>query len=121
VIIEQQMDNINTNIIASALGALFVKYKCIYISPKLKNKIKLNPEGDISIFRAQHVGSYAANKAHAKYNFAIAEKVFGSTIPHSSATARGHIADSFMQCLAFVILKPIDESLSWNSAYLQPF
>lgn len=104
IIVENQMDNIRSNIIANALVAIFIESDVKVIDAKYKNKIKTCPDGDISVFRAKYVKTYDANKAHAKFNFDVIEKTFGTSISKTTAAARGHIADSFMQCLAYAIL-----------------
>ena len=40
---------------------------------------------------------------HAKYNFHKIEDIFQSNIPYTKKTDRGHIADSFMQVLGYLI------------------
>ena len=55
-----------------------------------------------------------SNKAHAKYNFALVEELFGTKIPLTTpASLRGHIADSFMQVLGYLIYGPDEKDISF--------
>lgn len=103
-IIEYQMGpNARARTVSTALVTLFCDEAVVLVGPSLKNKVAVTPQGRYGLFTEKHLTTYAANKAHAKYNFTKLEELFGSTIPHTSAASRGHIADSFMQILGFLM------------------
>lgn len=103
VIVEFQMGpNARSRAVAAALIALFADNDVVIVGPALKNKVAACDAGKYCHFAARCTTSYAANKAHAKYNFRCFEEYFGSTIPATSLTLRGHIADSFMQVLGYL-------------------
>ena len=102
IFIEFQMSaNPKARMIFAALIAIFADYDVILVNPSLKNKIYLAEEGKHKHFIKKYSQLYSANKAHAKYNFMLIEKIFGSpqSIANSSNTNKGHIADAFMQIL----------------------
>ena len=103
VAIEFQMGvNAKSRVISVALATLFSSWRTIFIGPSLKNKISIGEFGKYCYFIEKTTNTYQANKAHAKYNFGLVEKLFTSNIPKSSSQTRGHIADSFMQVLGFI-------------------
>jgi hypothetical protein len=104
IFIEFQMgSNHKARMISSALIALFSKYKVRLINPSLKNKVYITEEGKHKHFIKKYTNLYSANKEHAKYNFAIIEEIFKSNIPQTKKNERGHIADSFMQVLGYLL------------------
>uniref|UniRef100_A0A6C0I271 Uncharacterized protein n=1 Tax=viral metagenome TaxID=1070528 RepID=A0A6C0I271_9ZZZZ len=104
IFIEFQMgSNHKARMISSALIALFSKYKVRLINPSLKNKVYVTEEGKHKHFIKKYTNLYSANKEHAKYNFALIEDIFKSDIPHTKKAERGHIADSFMQVLGYLL------------------
>ena len=104
IFIEFQMgSNHKARMISSALIALFSKYKVRLINPSLKNKVYITEEGKHKHFIKKYTNLYSANKEHAKYNFALIEEIFKSNIPQTKKNERGHIADSFMQVLGFLL------------------
>lgn len=105
VIIEYQMGpNSRSREVASALIALFADYEVVVVGPSLKNRVAFSAEGRYSNFTSRYKTTYAANKAHAKFNFALVEAVFGSKIKNVSPALKGHIADSFMQVIGYLVL-----------------
>ena len=104
IMVEYQMGpNSKAREVASAIIALFADYPITVVNPSLKNKISTSPEGEYRHFTSKYTTSYGANKAHTKYNFEIIEKVFKSNITKSSNAEKGHIADSFMQVLGYLV------------------
>ena len=104
VIIEFQMgSNAKSRMISSALIALFADYEVILVGPSLKNKVSLRENSRYCYFIENRSTSYNANKAHTKYNFKLLEEVFGTKIPVSSTADRGHIADSVMQVIGYLL------------------
>ena len=104
IFIEFQMgSNHKARMISSALIALFSKYKVRLINPSLKNKVYITEEGKHKHFIKKYTNLYSANKEHAKYNFALIESIFKSDIPQTKKNERGHIADSFMQVLGYLL------------------
>lgn len=113
VVIEFQMGpNAKARAVAAALIALFAEEDVIIVGPTLKNKIATCEEGRYCYFAERYKTSYSANKAHAIYNFAKLEKTFGTSIPPTApASLRGHIADSFMQVIGYLVHGP-DEKIA---------
>ena len=105
IIIEFQLGaNAPSRAVAAALVTLFAEEDVRIVGPTLKNKIATCEEGRYYHFAAKYSTSYGANKAHAKYNFARIEEVFGTEIPPTRPPAlRGHIADSFMQIVGDLV------------------
>lgn len=105
VIIEFQMGvNAKARSVAAALVTMFAQYNVALVGPSLKNKIHTCPEGKYCYFAERYRRNYDANKAHAKFNFGKIEEVFGTAIPPTHPPAlRGHIADSVMQILGFIV------------------
>lgn len=104
VVIEfQEGANAKTRTIGSAVAMLFIGlgYPRVYfVGPSLKNKLGLSEAGKYYNFAEKYAKNYDANKAHAKFNFALLESFFGTRIPPTHPPAlRGHIADACMQCL----------------------
>lgn len=101
VIVEFQMGpNARARVVSAALVTLFADMEVIIVGPSLKNKVHADEQGMYCHFAKKYARSYDANKAHAKYNFARIEQLFGTEIPAMRPAAlRGHIADSFMQVL----------------------
>ena len=98
VVIEYQMGaNAHARAVAAALVALFAEEAVFFVGPSLKNRVAVDPAGAYAEFAARYASTYGANKAHAKYNFRRFEELFGTEIAATSASLRGHIADSFMQ------------------------
>jgi hypothetical protein len=113
VVVEFQMGpNARARAVAAALITLFAENDVIIVGPTLKNKIATCEEGRYCYFAERYRSSYSANKAHAKYNFAQMEEAFGTTIPQTHpASLRGHIADSFMQVIGYLVHGP-DEKMA---------
>jgi hypothetical protein len=106
IFIEFQMgSNHKARMISSALIALFSSHVVRLIHPSLKNKVYTCEDGKYKHFIKKYSNLYTANKEHAKYNFAILEKIFSSSISSTNKNDRGHIADSFMQVLGYVLYK----------------
>jgi hypothetical protein len=104
IFIEFQMgSNHKARMISSALIAIFSEYKVRLINPSLKNKVYTSEEGKHKHFIKKYSNLYSANKEHARYNFCAIENVFGSNIPYTKKSDRGHIADSFMQVLGYLL------------------
>ena len=105
VIIEYQMGpNARARAVAAALVALFATDNVIIVGPSLKNKVSTCDAGRYGVFAQKYSTAYGANKAHAAFNFAHIESVFGTAIPTTKPLSRrGHIADSFMQVLGHLI------------------
>lgn len=100
IIIEFQMGpNARARAVLAALVAVFADLPVKIVSPTVKNKVYVDNAGRYSNFIESRSTTYAANKAHAKYNFSQLEKIFNSGIANTSASERGHIADSFMQII----------------------
>jgi hypothetical protein len=114
VVIEFQMGpNAKARAVAAALITIFAEEDVIIVGPTLKNKVFLSEEGRYCYFAEKYKNSYCANKAHAKYNFALVEELFGTKIPLTTpASLRGHIADSFMQVLGYLIYGPDEKDIS---------
>ena len=106
IFIEFQMgSNHKARMISSALIALFSSYVVRLIHPSLKNKVYTCEDGKHKHFIKKYSNLYTANKEHSKYNFFIIEKIFSSSIPSTNKNDRGHIADSFMQVLGYLLYK----------------
>ena len=104
VLIEFQMGpNARARAIAAALTALFVDFQIAFVGPTLKNKIAFASSTEWYRFAEKYATTYGANKAHAKANLAEFERLFGSGVAPSSAALRGHIADSFLQVLGYIV------------------
>jgi len=95
--------NARARAIAAALVAFFAAERVVIVGPSLKNRVSVSAEGQYGHFLRRYSNSYGANKAHASFNFAALERTFGSSIPPTPAARRGHIADSCMQVLGFVL------------------
>lgn len=107
VVIEYQMGpNSRARAVAAALVALFAAERIVIVGPSLKNRVAASAAGQYGHFLQNHRTSYAANKAHALFNFRTIEAAFPSGVPPTSAALRGHIADSFMQVLGFILHGP---------------
>ena len=107
VVIEYQMGpNSRARAVAAALVALFAAERIVIVGPSLKNRVAASAAGQYGHFLQKHRTSYAANKAHALFNFRTVEAAFPSGVPPTSAALRGHIADSFMQVLGFILHGP---------------
>ena len=107
VVIEYQMGpNSRARAVAAALVALFAAERIVIVGPSLKNRVAASAAGQYGHFLQKHRTSYAANKAHARFNFRTVEAAFPSGVPPTSAALRGHIADSFMQVLGFILHGP---------------
>ena len=113
VVVEFQMGpNARARAVAAALIALFAEEDVIIVGPTLKNKVATCEEGRYCYFAERYKTAYSANKAHASYNFARLEEVFGTGIPPTvPAALRGHIADSFMQVIGYLVHGP-DEKMA---------
>ena len=113
VVVEFQMGpNARARAVAAALIALFAEEDVIIVGPTLKNKVATCEEGRYCYFAERYKTAYSANKAHASYNFARLEEVFGTGIPPTvPAALRGHIADSFMQVIGYLVYGP-DEKMA---------
>jgi len=106
IFIEFQMGpNHKARMVSSALIAIFSEYKVRLINPSLKNKIYTSEEGKHKHFIKKYSNLYLANKEHARHNFCVIETAFGSNIPYTKKSDRGHIADSFMQVLGHLLKK----------------
>jgi hypothetical protein len=103
VVIEYQMGaNARARAVAAALVALFAEDDVIIVGPSLKNKVAVCAEGRYCHFAQRYRTTYGANKAHAKFNFARLEALFGTSIPETTPALRGHIADSLMQVMGYL-------------------
>jgi len=106
IFIEFQMgSNHKARMISSALIAIFSSYVVRLIHPSLKNKVYTCEDGKHKHFIKKYSNLYTANKEHSKYNFFIIEKIFSSAISSTNKNDRGHIADSFMQVLGYLLYK----------------
>lgn len=104
IIIEYQGINLKTHKISSALIALFADNDIVIVGPTLKNKVFTCEEGKYCYFAERYSNSYYANKIHTKFNFAKLEDAFGTDIAIiNPVSLRGHIADSFMQVIGYII------------------
>ena len=104
IFIEFQMgQNPKARAIVPALIACFHNNEIIMVNPSLKNKIYMTDKGRYCYFIEKYSSNYSANKKHCKYNFEKIEEYFYSKIPYSTKSMRGHIADSFMQVLGYLI------------------
>jgi hypothetical protein len=112
VVVEFQMGpNAKARAVAAALIALFAEEDVIIVGPTLKNKVATCEAGRYCYFAERYKTSYGANKAHAKYNFARLEEAFGTGIPPTAPAAlRGHIADSFMQVIGYLVHGPDEKT-----------
>lgn len=101
VLVEYQMGaNAPARAVAAALITLFAAEEVYIVGPSLKNKVATCEAGRYCYFAERYKRAYDANKAHAMFNFAKMEELFGTGIPPSRPAAlRGHIADSFMQVI----------------------
>ena len=104
VVIEYQMgQNMHANIVANALATLFIDHDVSLIVPTLKNKIYFTEQVQYCYFIEKYSRGYA-NKVHVIYNFNYLESVFGTKIAVTKpAKLRGHIADSMIQVLAYIM------------------
>jgi len=106
IFIEFQMgQNPKARAIVPALITYFHNNEIIMVNPSLKNKIYMTDKGRYCYFIEKYSSNYSANKIHCKYNFEKIEEYFYSKIPYSTKSMRGHIADSFMQVLGYLIYK----------------
>lgn len=111
IFIEFQMGaNHKARMISFALIAIFSEYKVRLINPSLKNKVYISEDGKHKHFIKKYSNLYTANKEHAKYNFATIEKIYKSDIPYTKKNERGHIADSFMQVLGYLMYNSLSSS-----------
>lgn len=111
VVVEFQMGpNAKARAVAAALVTLFAEEDIIIVGPALKNKIATCEAGRYCYFAERYATSYSANKAHSVFNFAQIEKVFGTSIPESTRAQRGHIADSFMQVIGYLVHGPDEKT-----------
>lgn len=104
--------NSKSRVVAAALVTLFAEEDVIIVGPALKNQIATCEEGRYWRFAEKYSKSYDANKAHSKFNFSKFEAVFGSSIPPCSPAMRGHIADSFMQVIGYLVHGPDEETVA---------
>lgn len=100
----QEGANAKARIISPALAILFLERctdsRVYFVGPSLKNKLHFDEKGQYRNFAAKYIRSYDANKAHAKYNFAVLEQLFGTQVPQTSPPSlRGHIADAALTVL----------------------
>ena len=106
IVIEFQMgSNHKARMVSSALIAIFSEYKVILINPSLKNKVYVNENGKHKHFIKKYSNLYLANKEHTKYNFSIIMNIFPSNIKNIKKNDIGHIADSFMQVLGYILFE----------------
>jgi hypothetical protein len=114
VVVEFQMGpNARARAVAAALIALFAESDTIIVGPSLKNKVATCEAGRYCHFAQKYSTAYSANKAHTIYNFGVIERVFGTSIPETRpASLRGHIADSFMQVLGYLMYGPDEKNLA---------
>ena len=112
VVVEFQMGpNAKARAVAAALVTLFVEDDIIIVGPALKNKVAACEAGRYCYFAERYATPYSANKAHSMFNFSQIEKVFGSSIPPTTpASLRGHIADSFMQVIGYLVWGPDEKT-----------
>ncbi len=111
-VVEFQMGpNAKARAVAAALITLFAEEDVIIVGPSLKNKVATSEAGRYCYFAERYKTAYSANKAHAKYNFAALEATFGTSIPPTTpASMRGHIADSFLQVIGYLIHGPDEKN-----------
>jgi hypothetical protein len=104
VVIEYQMgQNMHANIVANTLATIFIDFSVSLIVPTLKNKIHFTEQGRYCYFIEKYSRGYA-NKVHVIYNFNYLESIHGTKIKETiPAKLRGHIADSMIQVLAFIL------------------
>ena len=111
VLVEYQLGaNARARAVAAALVALFADEDVFIVGPTLKNRVATGEAGRYCHFAARYASAYAANKAHAKFNFARFEEAFGTGIPPQAAGMRGHIADSFLQVIGHLVHGKTDET-----------
>jgi hypothetical protein len=111
VVIEYQMGpNARARAVAAALVTLFAEEDVIIVGPTLKNKVAACEAGRYCNFAPRFSTTYAANKAHARFNFARFEEAFGTEIPPMAAALRGHIADSFLQVVGYLTYGPDEKN-----------
>ena len=105
IMIEFQMGaNQRARAIVATIITMFVDYDIHIIGATLKNKIYTSPKGKYYLFAEKYKTSYTANKSHALFNFQQIEQLFDSQISKNiSLKNRGHIADSFIQILGYII------------------
>lgn len=112
VVVEYQMSaNFKARAVAAALITLFAEDDVVIVGPSLKNRVYTAEEGRHCHFAERYKTNYAANKAHAAHNFRELERVMGTEIGAvRPASLRGHIADSFMQLIGFVVYGPTEKA-----------
>lgn len=105
VVVEFQAGfNAPSRAVEHTIIALFAEEKTFIVGPLLKNMIATCEAGKYCYFAEKYSTSYGANKAHAIFNFARFEKVFGTKIgPMKPQSLRGHVADSFMQIIGHIV------------------
>ena len=111
-VVEFQMGpNARARAVSAALITLFAEDDVIIVGPTLKNRVATSEAGRYCYFAERYKTSYSANKAHAKHNFAALEATFGTSIPPTTPAAmRGHIADSFLQVIGYLIHGPDEKN-----------
>jgi len=107
VVVEYQNINPKTRPVAAALIAIFSEEDVFMVGPALKNKVAVCEAGRYCFFTERYSNTYRANKEHASFNFRKVEQAYGTCIPSTSPPSlRGHIADSFMQVLGYILYGP---------------
>ena len=103
VLIEYQMADQAASI-AHTIVSCFYDHEVHFVLPALKNKINVGDVRYSSICK-RYSNSYSANKAHALANFILIKKYYTNNLSdlcNSTKAHEGHIADAFMQILAFI-------------------
>lgn len=108
VIIEYQMNaNHMSNAIFNMIAYHYADVAPVHtVYPSLKNTIYLHPKLKLSDFMANATNNYLANKNHSKWNFLYFMLLFEykEKLKYIKPSNYDDIADTFMQCLAFVRL-----------------
>jgi hypothetical protein len=112
IVVEFQSINALTQIVAHTIVALFADNDLIIVDPSLKNSVHTCEAGRYGLFAERYASRYAANKAHAKFNFNHIESCFGTGISSTTPALRGHIADSFMQVVGYLVNGPSEKIIA---------
>jgi hypothetical protein len=105
VIIEDQTINNKSGVIEHALAAMFMgkSQQVDIVNPNIRKDVCFDLiNGQHSYFTPKYKTSTAAIKAHSKYNFALTEQYFYSSIPFIKKGLRVHLADSFWQIMGWL-------------------
>lgn len=105
VIIEDQTINNKSGVIEHALATMFIgkAQKVDIVNPNIRKDVCFDLiNGRHSCFTPKYKTSTGAIKAHSKYNFALTEQYFYSSIPFIKKGLRVHLADSFWQIMGWI-------------------